>query len=267
MPWRLLWLGCVSLGFAGPAFGHYHMFFPEKTSAGRGEPVTVYYQWGHPFEHELFDAEPPAKLLVLTPDGRQTQLSIRAGKVLVPNGANVSATAYQFSYTPEVRGDHVLIAVAAPVWMQEEREFLEDTARVVLHVQAQTGWDNALSTGLEVVPLTRPYGLGPGTSFQAEVRLDGKPLPGALVEVELYQPARPQRLPPDEHVTRTAKTSAAGSAVLTLGEPGWWGITAVRDAGRRRHGDDSYPVRQRSTLWVQVDGALPFRDNPAASAP
>ena len=47
---------------------------------------------------------------------------------------------------------------------------------------------------------------------------------------------------------------AVGTATVTLPEPGWWCITAVKKAGltREREGK-AYPLIQRATLWVHVD--------------
>ena len=35
---------------------HYNMLLPSSSWAKKGEVVTFTYQWGHPFEHQLFDA-------------------------------------------------------------------------------------------------------------------------------------------------------------------------------------------------------------------
>ncbi len=73
------------------------------------------------------------------------------------------------------------------------------------------------------------------------------------MEIERYNPTPPKELPPDEHITRTVKTDPSGVATCTLTEPGWWCLTAQRDAGKMEHNRKSYPVRQRTTLWVFVD--------------
>ena len=39
----------------------------------------------------------------------------------------------------------------------------------------------------------------------------------------------------------------------TLTDPGWWCITAERAGGMREHEGKSYPVFQRTSLWVYVD--------------
>ena len=53
-----------------PAHAHFNMLMPQTASAKKGEDVVFTYQWGHPYEHELFDAPPPDSVQVLAP-GRQ----------------------------------------------------------------------------------------------------------------------------------------------------------------------------------------------------
>ncbi len=63
--------------------------------------------------------------------------------------------------------------------MEEEQEFLEDSIKVVVHVQAQKGWDASAGDAIEIMPLTRPYGLQPGMVFQVQALWQQKPLAGA----------------------------------------------------------------------------------------
>src|SRR5262249_13825031 len=80
-----------------------------------------------------------------------------------------------------------------------------------------------------------------------------KPLAGALVEVERFNPTPPKELPPDEQITRTVKTDPNGVATCTLTEPGWWCLTAQTDGGRLRHEGKPYPLRRRAPLGVFGD--------------
>ena len=171
-------------------------------------------------------------------------------------GKDKKVKGYRLRFTPAARGDYVFLLQTPPIWMDEEKEFYQDTVKVVLHVQAQKGWDAALASGFELVPLTRPYGLQPGMVFQAQALVEGKPLPGSLVEIEHYNAVAPKQLPPDEQITRTAKTDPNGVVTCTLTEPGWWCITAQRDGGKKEHNGKAYPVRQRATLWVHVDAKV-----------
>jgi cobalt/nickel transport protein len=249
----MTWLGL----FVAPAMAHFNMLLPQTASAKKGETLTLTYQWGHPFEHQLFDAPEPQSLIALSPDGKRIELTDKLVKTTRKAGMK-EATAYQLRFTPEQRGDYVFVLRTPPIWMEEDGEFLQDTVKVVLHVQAQKGWDAAVGD-FELVPLTRPYGLRPGMVFQVE-RLparsvsEGRPrLRLGLVEIERYNSEPPKKLPPDEDITRTVRLDANGIATTTLSEAGWWCLTVARPHGIRMREGKSYPLRERATFWVFVD--------------
>jgi cobalt/nickel transport protein len=249
----------VLAAVAAPSDAHFNMLLPQTPSVKKGEAVTFLYQWGHPFEHQLFDAPEPRSLIVTGPDGKRTDLLSALEKATVPAGEGKSVTAYRFRFTPENRGDYVFVLKTPPIWMEEEGEFFQDTVKVVLHVQAQKGWDSSVGDEFELVPLTRPYGLQPGMVFQAQ--LEFRP-PGSQatvvpvtrpVEIERYNAEPPKELPPDEQVTRTARPDRGGVVTGTLTDTGWWCVTAARSRGTREHEGKERPVLQRTTLWVYVD--------------
>ena len=249
----MAWLGF----FTGPAVAHFNMLLPESASAKKGEALTLTYQWGHPFEHQLFDAPQPQSLIVLSPDGRRIELTDKLVKTMRKAGEK-EATVFQLRFTPEQRGDYVFVLRTPPIWMEEDGEFLQDTVKMVLHVQAQKGWDAAVGD-FELVPLTRPYGLHPGMVFQVEtlparsVSEGGPRSRFGLVEIERYNAQPPKKLPPDEDITRTVRLDANGVATTTLNEAGWWCLTVARPQGTRMRDAKNYPLRQRATFWVFVD--------------
>jgi cobalt/nickel transport protein len=234
------------------------MLLPDKSSLKKGETVTFTYQWGHPYEHQLFDAPAPESLVVVAPDGTKSDLLKSLSKIEVPAGEGKKVTAFQFRFTVEQRGDYVFLLRPPPIWMEDEQEFYQDVVKVVLHVQAQKGWDTAGGSDFELLPLTRPYGLTAGMVFQAQCRAERKPLTAALVEIERYSAVPLKELPPDEQITRTAKTDPNGVVTATLTEPGWWCLTAQRDGGQHERDGKKYPVRQRSTFWIYVDDKAAF---------
>lgn len=239
---------------AAPAPAHYNMLLPDRAAAKKGEEVVFTYQWGHPFEHQLFEAPAPLSVTVRAPDGKSTALTRMLEKVELDAGGGKKVSGYRFRFTPEQRGDYLFVLRTHPIWMEEDGEFLQDTVKVVLHVQAQKGWDAASgSFGVEVLPLTRPYGLQAGMAFQALVQTGSELLPRTLVEVERYNAKPPRSLPPDELITRTVRTDAKGTVVTTLADAGWWCLSAAVAAGNRDHEGKKYPVRERSILWVHVE--------------
>jgi uncharacterized GH25 family protein len=269
---RIRWILTLSwLTFPAPVVAHYNMLLPQAASAKRGEAVTFVYQWGHPFEHQLFDAPEPASVFVLAPDGRRTDLTRTLAKIQVPGEGGKKVTAYQFQFTPEQRGDFAFLLNTPPIWMPEEEKFYQDTVRVTLHVLTQNGWDvlgwpgRGEAGGADffgLAPLTRPYGLRPGMVFQAQAWTmpaagappqEPVPFRYGLVEIERYNAAPPKDLPADEHITRRVRTDPNGVATGTLTEAGWWGLTAVRDGTSRLHNGKLFPVHRRTTLWVFVD--------------
>lgn len=268
----IAWLGL----FAGAAAAHFNMLLPQSASAKKGETLTITYQWGHPFEHQLFDAPPPQSLIALSPDGKRVELTDQLTKTSLKAGSK-EVTAYRLRFTPQQRGDYVFVLRTPPIWMEEDGEFLQDTVKMVLHVQAQRGWDSSLGD-FELVPLTRPYGLRPGTVFQVETSIRRPPSAvrqeqeriadsgkRMTVEIERYNVTPPKKLPPDEEITHTVRLDANGVATTTLSEAGWWCLTVARSQGTRMRDGKSYPLRQRATFWVFVDEAANGRRQPAGN--
>ncbi len=261
---RLLLALIASIVAATASDAHFTMLLPESQSAKKGEPVTIVYQWGHPFEHQLFDASPPDRVEMITPHGT-TQLVTKSLKKISVLGEGKGVAAYQLRFTPEQRGDYTFIVRTPPIWMPEDREFLQDAAKVVVHVQAQKGWDALDRDAFQIVPLTRPYGIAAGMVFRAQVlRPAGfgdprgtkrMPEAGLTVFTERYHPEPPKTLPPDELITFTSKTDPSGTVTTSLPSGGWWCIAAQRDAGVRQYEGKDYPVRERVILWVYASEA------------
>jgi cobalt/nickel transport protein len=260
-------LAAIGLAAGAPAQAHYHILLPDRPSVKPGDKVTLTYVFGHPFEHDLFDTEKPARATVFAPDGKATDVLAGLQKVETNGHDDKRIGAYQFVFQPEGRGDYSIVFESPPIWMGDEKHFVRDTARVTIHVETQKGWDARLGEAnrFAVVPLTRPYGLRAGTVFQAAVHPAESGGVSHLVEVERFNPQPPRALPPDEHITLGLKTDPLGTATCTLPDPGWWGITAVRRHAaeakpptRERDGK-AYPVVERATLWVLVDDQVPLK--------
>jgi uncharacterized GH25 family protein len=247
------------------------MLLPDKPSVKKGEEVIFTYQWGHPFEHQLFDAPKPKSIYALSPDGKQADLMKTLEKATVPSGDKKEVTVYRFHFKPAERGDYVFVLTTPPIWMEDEQEFLQDTVKVVLHVQAQKGWDARDESDFGLTPLTRPYGMQPGMVFQAQAAKTvlasdpdrpnspakvSKGMSDLMVEIERYNAAPPSELPPNEYITHTAKTDPNGVLTCTLTDPGWWCIAAQRDGEEKERDGKAYPLRRRAIHWVYVDEKL-----------
>jgi uncharacterized GH25 family protein len=253
---------------ATSAYAHYHMLLPDRHSVKAGDKVVVTYQFGHPFEHELFDTEKPVKAFAVDPDHKSVDLLPSFEKAELPGGEGKKVAAFRFNFQPPGRGDYTLIVESPPIWMADEKHFVRDVCRLVIHVETQKGWDVGLidAKPFTLLPLTRPYGLRPGTVFQTQVpEASGGLISYCAAEVERYNPTPPTALPPDEHRTLALKTDRTGVVTCSLLDPGWWSITVTRRLPRfekaitKEHDGKEYPVIDRATLWVPVDEKIPLK--------
>jgi len=239
------------------SYAHFNVILPAEYTVWqtrKSSKIRMRFMWGHGYEHIWFDAQIPTKLFVVDPDGKKTDLKPKLEEFKI-KGARKEARAYGFEFRPESRGDYVFAAQAYLLWDEQEQVFLQDYTKSFLHVQVKKGWDRKVGLKFELVPLTRPYGLQVGGVFQAQVLLDGKPLPNCEVEFEKYQPRTPREaeLPGEEFITFEAKTDPNGIITFGLHEKGWFALTAIHGTGNKTTSDGKTgELIERSTLWINI---------------
>jgi len=252
----------------GIAFGHFHTFWPDTPNgyAQLGQEVVWQYFWGHPYELIVFDTPLP-NVYAVPPSGERGTVKVKPEKMKDAHTGKIRKT-YALSYTPESIGDTWIVLEGQPVLIEEEGEAVQDYVKQCLHVMAEVGWDKRLGLPIEMVPLTRPYGLEEGFSFTARAYLDGKPLPDATVEIEKLNGfyVGEDALPTDQFgredvpmITRVAKTDVNGYVTYTLDEPGWWMVSVSAESGQVDIGGEEYPRVLRGGLWVHVEKELTVR--------
>ncbi|HAK97501.1 MAG TPA: hypothetical protein DCM87_21555 [Planctomycetes bacterium] len=217
---------------------HMLILIPEQPSVRKDRPTRIEYFTGHPFEHEIQDAPGPEAFFAVAPGG--------AVEDLLP-GVTRHGKKYACTFTPKERGDYYIVA-RAPV-REEDGVRCRDSAKLVLHVQSQTGWETPRGGGLDIVPLTRPYGLAAGGVFRGKAAWNGAPLAGARIEVERYNPAPPAALPPDEFITAVVKADEQGIFVAQCMTAGWWALAVHADAPPAA---GEAPVRHSLCFWLHA---------------
>src|SRR5260370_29812900 len=78
-----------------PAAAHFNMLLLDKASVKKGDEATLTYQWGHPYEHQLFEAPKPDNVFVLAPDGKKADLTKNLTKVDLTNDDNKAVSGYR----------------------------------------------------------------------------------------------------------------------------------------------------------------------------
>lgn len=248
----------LALTLATPAFAHFGMVIPDAPiidKAKRQTSVTV--SFSHPFEMQGMDMERPQSFALLRQDDGKVErtdllATLKEAKVMGKTGWKTEATfprpgVYQFIMEPK------------PYWEPEEDSFIQHiTKTIVPAFGAEEGWDTPAGLKFEIVPLTRPYANYAGNSFTGQVLLDGKPLPGAAVEVEFYNSANKYEAPTEQHVTQVVKTDERGVFTFTCPLAGWWGFAALTKGPEQLKGPDGKmkDVEIGAVLWAHF---TPFK--------
>lgn len=246
----------VTLFFATCTFAHFHILIPEKSSHQKGDVVVLNFKFGHPFESELQDALKPEKIILINPKGVSTEISNQF-KPIKEKIAGKEIVSFKGEFNADNRGDYIIIAKSQPVWMDSDQVYIQDTIKVIVHVQTQNNWNAGPITEFELMPLSRPYGILPGMVARFQINEQARkklsPTNGWMFEVEKWNPVPPKNLPPDELITFTTKADDTGVVSFSAPESGWWAITTEAKETEIIKNTKTYTLKQRCTFWYFVN--------------
>jgi len=225
-----------ALGISFSALAHFQLLLPSDDCIAEGESREVELQliFTHPMEaSHTMDMEMPKDFGVFHKDRKKSLLD-----TLKPLSFHHGAKAFQATYKTKGFGDFVFYLEPAPYWEPMENKYITQLTKVVVNsLGMPTDWDTEIGLKAEIVPLTRPYGLWVGNVFQGIVKMDGKPVPYAELEVEYLNAAAfsgfvsgvAVEVPADAFITQVI--IADGNGVFTFGIPraGWWGFAALME--------------------------------------
>ena len=126
------------------------------------------------------------------------------------------------------------------------------TKSVVTAFGDDEGWDTEIGLETEIVPLAKPFGLYSGNVFQGIVKLKGKPVAYAEVEVEYYNRDKNIEAPTDYMITQTIKADQNGVFTYAVPWAGWWGFAALNPADYQlTHEGEKKDVELGAVIWVR----------------
>jgi len=240
----------LAVFFTTPAVAHFGMVIPSDSMVMQNDnkDVTLTLSFSHPFESVGMELEKP-KVFGVDFNGEKKDLLQQVAKTQV-----LGQPAWKADYTVKRPGVYMFYMEPKPYWESAEDCFIiHYTKTVVAAFGDDEGWDAEIGLKTEIVPLTKPYGLYSGNVFQGVVKLNGKPVANAAVEVEFYNQDKKAKAPTDYMVTQTIKADQNG--VFTYGIPhaGWWGFAALNTADYKikQNGEDK-DVELGAVLWVNV---------------
>jgi len=239
----LLALGLLFFSVAA-ASAHFGMIIPsdEMVMKGESSDVALQLMFWHPFEGVGMDLAKPAEFGVVV-NGQKENL-LQTLNPLKVEGRETWKTSYRIKRP----GIYVFYLVPQPYWEPAEDSYIVHyTKTVVAAYGDDEGWDEPIGLKTEIVPLSKPFGLYAGNVFQGVVMLNGKPAPGAEVEVEYYNVGGQYSAPTDYMVTQTIKADPNGVFTYAVPKAGWWGFAALSTDDRQIKGKD---VEIGAVLWV-----------------
>ncbi len=243
-------LALVMVLFAAPALAHFGMVIPDKSVvAQEDKTVNLTLSFSHPMEGHGMDLVKPAKFQVFH-EGKAEDLlgSLTETKVM-------DHAAWQASYAVKRPGVYQFVMEPQPYWEPaEDLSIIHYTKTIVAAFGEEEGWTEPLGLKTEIVPLARPFGAYAGYAFTGRVLLNGKPAPGAEVEVEYYNQDKKLVPASEMHVTYVVKADDQGVFTAVCPRPGWWGFAALSEGDfsiKNPEGADK-PVELGAVLWVQM---------------
>lgn len=237
------------LGVYGTASAHFGMVIPSDSMVMQGDPKTINLKlsFSHPMEVIGMDLVKPKVFGVLGSGKKQDLLSnLKEANVM-------GHTAWQANYKVKRPGVYVFHMEPKPYWEPAEDCFIiHYTKTVVTAFGNDEGWDEEIGLKTEIIPLAKPFGLYAGNVFQGIVKLGGKHVPYAEVEVEYYNEDGKSEAPTDYMVTQTIKADQNGVFTYAAPRAGWWGFAALNTADYKlEYKGESKDVEIGAVIWVR----------------
>jgi len=232
-----------------PACAHFGMIIPSDSMVMQGEERTLrlLISFSHPFEGIGMNMHKPKEVAVRAGGANHSLAGdLAETRVMGHNG-------WEAAYTVKRPGSHIFTCEPAPYWEPaEDCYIIHYTKTVVGAFGDPEGWDEDLGLRAEIVPLTRPFGLYAGNVFQGVVKVNGKPVPFADVEVEYYNRKGRVKTPTVYMITQAIKADRNGIFTYAAPRAGWWGFAALVSAQEKIpfEGEDK-DVELGAVIWVE----------------
>lgn len=239
-----LFLTLVALLIPISAFAHFGLIIPSSNTAesSKDREINFLIAFIHPMELKGMDMEKPQKFGLFL-KGKQEDLT----NTLKPN-TYLGHKAWVGTYSLKRPGVYQFFSEPKPYFEPAEDIYIiHYTKTYVAAFGAEEGWDEPIGLTTEIVPLSRPFGLYAGNTFQGQVLLKGKPVPNCEVEVEFFNQQGKAKAPGEYYITQVVKTDNNGIFTYTPPAPGWWGFSALNTADYKIKGKD---VELGAVLWL-----------------
>ena len=231
------------------AMAHFGMVIPSDSMVMQQDSRTISLtlSFSHPMERIGMDLAKPRIFKVLA-NGRSVDLLVQLNPFRV-----MGHPAWQMAYTFKRPGVYIVYMQPQPYWEPAEDCYIvHHTKTVVTAFGDDEGWDAELGVETEIVPLAKPFGLYAGNLFQGRVKLNGRPVPNAEVEVEFFNRDGKAAAPTDYMITQTVKADDSGIFSYAVPAAGWWGFAALNTSEQKMdYKGAAKDVEIGAVIWVR----------------
>ena len=231
------------------AMAHFGMLIPSDSMIMQGDSriVSVLLSFSHPFEGVGMELVKPEVFGVMA-NGKKEDLlgDLRETRVM-------GNMAWKDDYKIKRPGVYMFYMVPKPYWESAEDCFIVHyTKTVVTAFGDDEGWDREIGLKTEIIPLSKPFGLYAGNVFQGIVKMNGKPVPYAQVEIEYYNRDKKVIAPTEYMITQAIKADGNGVFTYAVPKAGWWGFAALSTSDKKmKHEGQDKDVELGAIIWVQ----------------
>jgi cobalt/nickel transport protein len=258
-------LACLAPG----AFAHFQLLYTPEAALKESAAIPLALVFSHPFDNGFtMEMGKPEAFYVIAQRGDAESKKTDLMQYLEPikwAGAGSQGSAYLAHPPKSVTrslGDYSYVLQPAPYYEKSEDKYIQQITKTVVNIGGLPGeWDKPLGLPVEVVPLDKPYANWVGGVFRAVILANGKPVPGAEIEVEFlnhepqmdakrFDPKGRVTAPTDAFSTLSIRADANGQVIIGLPKAGWWGICALNlDDGLKHQGKE---LSLDAVLWVKA---------------
>lgn len=253
--------GLLAATVSSTASAHFQMIYTPELLRERGGNIVLKMPFTHPAAsgHVMAVDEPEAFYVVRK--GKTTDLMDKV-KPIQWTSAVDTGPAYEAEVKLKGLGDNVFVMQPAPYLEKEEDIYIQQITKSIVNVGGlPTDWEAELGLKAEIVPLTKPYAIYAGGTFTGVVKSNGKPVPGAEIEIEYlnYLPemdanrfASEENYKQPSPVFETITVFADSTGTFTFGIPvaGQWGFAALGVGSDTEY--KGKELSQDAVIWVQA---------------
>ncbi|MGE4505745.1 MAG: DUF4198 domain-containing protein [Desulfovibrionaceae bacterium] len=257
------------VAMAAPAFAHFMVVYTPEIALDKGIDLDMRMVFTHPAEAgHTMDMGGIQEFYMVSQRGdaepEKTDLMSYVKEITWtnPESSNKAFSALIPKKLVRSMGDYVFVLKPGYYLEKEEDLYMTQFTKVIVNVGGIPGnWAEPVGLPCEIVPLIKPYAMWTGNVFKGQILSEGKPVPGAEVEVEfmshmpdLAKNAMPEgasvEYPHDAFVTQTIVADDNGYITFGIPKAGWWGFAALGVGPEKEHNGKEYS--QDAVLWIKA---------------